>query len=214
MSRTASDTARKTTKAPRKKREALPGGRVHRNEPARSGLDNAPAHRLIDIIPTVVRLLQSADSALARSKPEARRLLARATAILQAEIEKKKDGSAFRYADSGGLAPWQVSRIVSFVDENISNGIKIQDFSDITRLSRSYFSQAFRESFGISPHAYVVRRRIIKAQEMMVLTDKPLSQIALDCGLADQSHLSRLFRRVVGVSPGQWRRQRRCNPLV
>jgi AraC-like DNA-binding protein len=53
-----------------------------------------------------------------------------------------------------------------------------------------------------------VQRSIEKAQRLMLLTDDPLAQIALDCGLADQAHLSRWFRRLIGVSPAAWRKQR------
>ena len=76
------------------------------------------------------------------------------------------------------------------------------------RLSPAHFSRAFRTSFGCSPLEYVTRRRMERAQGLMLSTDIPLSQIALDCGFADQAHFSRLFRRVVGESPRVWRRAR------
>jgi PAS domain S-box-containing protein len=55
-------------------------------------------------------------------------------------------------------------------------------------------------------YAYIMRRGVERAQESILLTDKPLSKIVLDCGLANQAHLTRLFRRLLGVSPGLWRR--------
>jgi AraC-like DNA-binding protein len=79
-------------------------------------------------------------------------------------------------------------------------------------LSASYFSRAFRSDFGESPYAYILRRRIERAQEMMLRTDEPLASIAIACGLADQCHLTRLFHRIVGVSPACWRRLRRSPP--
>jgi len=69
-----------------------------------------------------------------------------------------------------------------------------------------YFSRAFKVSFGETPHAYVMRRRVRRAQELMLNSDEPLSHIALACGFADQAHLSRLFRREVGATPSAWRR--------
>ncbi len=86
--------------------------------------------------------------------------------------------------------------------------IRSSELATLVRLSPAHFSRAFRNSFGCSPLEYVTRRRMERAQGLMLSTDTPLSQIALDCGLADQAHFSRLFRRVVGETPRAWRRAR------
>jgi AraC-like DNA-binding protein len=78
--------------------------------------------------------------------------------------------------------------------------------SSVARLSPSYFSRAFSISFGCPPHAYVMKRRVERVKALMLSTEKPLGQIALECGFADQAHLSHLFRRHVGKSPAAWRR--------
>jgi transcriptional regulator GlxA family with amidase domain len=106
----------------------------------------------------------------------------------------------------GGLAPWQLRQIELYLDDNLAKTIRIRDLAVIARLSCSYFFQAFRCTTGKSPHNYILRRRIARAQELMLLTELSLSQIALDCGLADQPHLTRLFCRIVGTSPAKWRR--------
>ena len=84
----------------------------------------------------------------------------------------------------------------------------VDDLAALVELSSFHFCRAFRDSFGDSPHAYVTRRRIERAQGLMLTTDNSLSQVAMDCGLADQAHFNRLFRRFVGESPGAWRRAR------
>jgi AraC-like DNA-binding protein len=106
------------------------------------------------------------------------------------------------------LAPWQTRRVIDFIDSNLTERIRIKDLARVVRLSASHFSKAFRSDFSNSPHAYIVRRRIERAQEMMMLTDEPLALVAVACGLSDQSHLTRLFHRLVGVSPAHWRRLR------
>ncbi len=73
-------------------------------------------------------------------------------------------------------------------------------------MSTSYFSKAFKGSFGKTVQDYLHQRRVERAQELMLSTDNMLSQIALDCGFCDQAHLSRMFQRSVGVSPARWRR--------
>jgi AraC family transcriptional regulator len=106
----------------------------------------------------------------------------------------------------GGLAPWQLQRVKTYIAAHITTNIRISDLAACVRLSDSYFFQAFRRSFGQSPHGYVTACRIGCAQEMMIRTTLPLTQIALDCGLADQPHLTRLFRHHVGTSPALWRK--------
>ena len=135
------------------------------------------------------------------------RCIAKAAALLQAEC-KLTDGCEGSETGPGlcRLPPWKIARVASFVDANLAGTIRIEEIAALARLSRSYFSRAFRSTMGEAPHAYIVRRRIERAQHMILLTDKPLCEIALDCGLGDQSHLTRLFHRLVGMSPGMWRR--------
>jgi len=108
----------------------------------------------------------------------------------------------------GGLAPWQVRKVAIYVDAHLDRSIRNEELARIAKLNTSHFGRAFRNSFGEPPHEYVIRRRIERAQGLMLSTNAPLSAIALDCGLADQAHLSRLFRRVAGETPRAWRRAR------
>lgn len=107
---------------------------------------------------------------------------------------------------TGGLAPWQVKRLHRFIEEHIAQPISLDDLAQLVKLSVSYFSTAFKASFGTSPHNYIILRRVEFAKQRMLLSDAPLCEIALDCGLADQAHLSRIFRRVTGTTPSAWRR--------
>ena len=107
------------------------------------------------------------------------------------------------------LASWQIRKVVTFVETNIGECIRISELAAIVGLRAGYFSRAFRDCFGLSPHAYITRQRMALAQRMLLQTDEPLAQIALACGLCDQAHLSRLFRQAFGVPPAKWRRSRR-----
>jgi transcriptional regulator GlxA family with amidase domain len=112
-------------------------------------------------------------------------------------------------ATKGGLAPWQIRRVTEHIEEHLSSTIRLQDLAAIARLSHSHFCRAFKESLGHPAHAYVMRRRVHRAQGLMLTTAEPLSQIAALCGMADQAHFCKLFRRLVGESPNAWRRARR-----
>jgi AraC-like DNA-binding protein len=114
-------------------------------------------------------------------------------------------------AARGGLAPWQVRRVLAHIEANLETSIRNKELAAIARLSDFYFTAAFRRSVGEAPHSYVIRRRIERAQGLMLSTEKPLIEIALECGLTDQPHFTRLFRKIVGESPAAWRRAR-INP--
>jgi AraC family transcriptional regulator len=108
----------------------------------------------------------------------------------------------------GGLAAWQARRAVAYINANLAAKIRIEDLSRLVDLSSSHFSRAFKCSFGVSAHAYLTQRRIEVAQRLMLTTRYSLSEIALSCGMSDQSHFSRSFRRIVGETPYSWRRAR------
>jgi AraC family transcriptional regulator len=111
----------------------------------------------------------------------------------------------------GGLAPWQVRRVLAHIEANLGTPIRNKDLATVARLSEYHFNVAFRSSVGEAPHGFIIRRRMERAQGLMLSTEKCLSEIALECGLADQAHFTRLFRKIVGESPAAWRRAR-INP--
>jgi AraC family transcriptional regulator len=117
--------------------------------------------------------------------------------------------AAVGMAPRGGLAPWQIRRVTEYIEEHLASSIRLQDLAGIARLSHSHFCRAFKESLGHPAHAYVMRRRVQRAQGLMLTTPESLSQIAALCGMADQAHFCKLFRRLVGESPNAWRRARR-----
>ena len=114
----------------------------------------------------------------------------------------------------GGLAPWQLRRVIAHIESHLDGAITTQDLATIAKVSTCHFTQAFRESVSETPHGYVMRRRIERAQGLMLTTGIALGRIAIDCGFADQAHFNKLFRRLVGESPGVWRRARLNPPLV
>ena len=108
----------------------------------------------------------------------------------------------------GQLAGWQVKRVSRFIDENLTEPILLKDMSAIAQRSTAYFCRAFKRTFGRSPHAYLIDRRVKLAGDLMLESDAPLSEIAQAAGFADQSHFCRHFRQVTGQTPAAWRRER------
>ncbi len=110
-------------------------------------------------------------------------------------------------ATRGGLAPWQAKRIAAYVEANLASRLRIEELAKVVQLSSSHLFRAFKRSFGVTPLNYIAQRRVRRAQQLMTGSREPLAQIALDCGMCDQAHFTRVFRRVVGSSPRAWRRQ-------
>lgn len=107
------------------------------------------------------------------------------------------------------LNSWQARRIAAHIDANLAGQICIKDLAALLDLSASHFHRTFKGTFGASTRAWIARRRIEVAQALMLSTHVPLSEIALTCGMSDQPHFTRAFRRIVGETPHSWRRLRR-----
>jgi AraC family transcriptional regulator len=114
----------------------------------------------------------------------------------------------------GGLAAWQIRKVTTHVETNLSRHIHVQELARLVSLSASHFCRAFKCAFGTSPRHYVIHRRIEVAQAMMLRTSEPLRSIAVNCGMCDQQHFTRSFRRLVGETPSMWRRSRRGSLTV
>lgn len=109
-------------------------------------------------------------------------------------------------ASHGGLVGWQIRRVAAFVDTHLDATIHVKEMAAETRLSLSHFSHAFKLTFGEPPLAYVTRKRLARACEMMLTGNAQLSRIAHECGFYDQPHFTRHFHRRLGMTPQSWRR--------
>lgn len=112
----------------------------------------------------------------------------------------------------GGLAPARVNRICEYIDSHVQENIALEVLAEIAQLSVHHFARAFRQSLGVPPHNYIVQRRVEHAQQLLRNTDLPLSEIAMEAGFTDQSHLARHFRTILGVSPALARQRFRTGP--
>lgn len=107
----------------------------------------------------------------------------------------------------GGLAPWQVKRACERLAADLGGELPLAQIAAEFGLSVSHFSRAFRISTGLPPHQWLLRQRVRAAKQLMTVRDLSLSEIAVSAGFANQSHFTRVFSTVVGVSPGVWRRE-------
>jgi AraC family transcriptional regulator len=109
----------------------------------------------------------------------------------------------------GGLPARMLRSIEEYIDLHLEKDLSVEELASHLGISPSYFARSFRSSVGLAPHAYVMRRRLLRAQELLANTDLPLIDIALATGFADQSHFSRRFHQMTGVPPRAFRLQHR-----
>jgi AraC family transcriptional regulator len=104
------------------------------------------------------------------------------------------------------LAPWQERRTKEMLAANLCSDISLKDLAQVCRLSVTYFARAFKNSVGVAPHRWLTGKGIENSKALMLGSNTTLSEVALMSGFADQSHFTRVFTKVVGLSPGAWRR--------
>lgn len=152
----------------------------------------------------IAELLEPLREALRDERGDASSRLARATTLLGiAEARAVGDRRADR---PPGLSPSQLRRVLEHIEANLESSLRNDELAIVAGLSCYHFNVAFRQSVGESPHRHLIRRRVERAQWLMKSTQASLSEIAAACGLADQAHLTRLFRKHTGESPAAWRR--------
>jgi AraC family transcriptional regulator len=165
-----------------------------------AGLELCGAERLAYLLRRAIKLLESDIRA-------ASRCLQDASTLLRAESRSTAEGgpNVPRF-QSGGLARWQAKLTIEYIEQNLGAKLKACELADMLAFSRGHFSRAFKRTFGVPLMTYIFGRRVERAKSMLRGTRDHLTEIALSCGFSDQSHLNRTFRRVVGMSPGLWRR--------
>jgi AraC family transcriptional regulator len=114
----------------------------------------------------------------------------------------------------GGLSLRQMRRATELLEAHLDGNIALQRVAEACGLSVSHFARAFKQSFGRPPYKWLTERRVARSRDLMMNYRLPLADIAARCGFADQSALNRSFKRIHGVSPGQWRRRTTRGPGV
>lgn len=111
-----------------------------------------------------------------------------------------------RNTEKGALGGVLRKRLIEFIEGTLADSIHLDDLAATAGLSAYHFSRKFKIEFGVSPHAFIVERRIERAKSLLRRKSLPLKAVAADCGFADQSHFNRIFRKVVGLTPDEYRK--------
>jgi AraC family transcriptional regulator len=126
-------------------------------------------------------------------------------AALVAQLARKLPGARERAARGKGLPPKTLRTILDFIEADLEGDLSLHRMAGLARMSLDGFIRVFKQSTGIPPHQYVLRKRVERAQALLGKSELSLAEVALRAGFADQSHFTRIFHRLTGVAPRQYR---------
>jgi transcriptional regulator GlxA family with amidase domain len=126
--------------------------------------------------------------------------------LLSASVRRAHEAGAARKGYGRSLAPWKLKQVTAFMHANLAENLQLSELAAICGLSKSYFGRAFKASTGLPPHNWLLTMRIERACTMLTETGASIADVACATGFSDQSHFTRFFSRIVGMSPGAWRR--------
>jgi AraC family transcriptional regulator len=111
--------------------------------------------------------------------------------------------SAQEYKD--GLSKYKLKEILEYINAHIDEEISLIALAKLAEISQYYFCQLFKQSMGISPYQYVIQQRVERAKLLLKFGDVAICDVALASGFANQSHLTKHFRKLTGVTPKVYR---------
>jgi AraC family transcriptional regulator len=143
---------------------------------------------------------------LAERVPAKSERVAHLTKLIASCLAEKYTAAATEKADfRGGLPVRQLRKVEDYVHEHLADDISLQSVAGLAELSAFHFSRVFKQTTGMSPLQFVTRERITRAQQLIRETSRTLIEIGLEVGYKNPSHFAQVFRRVVGVTPTEFR---------
>jgi AraC family transcriptional regulator len=108
---------------------------------------------------------------------------------------------------SSGLSRSQLVRVIDYIKANLTQDISISDLAALTGMSKSHFSRSFKQSVGTAPYQYLIQQRVERAKQLLKQQTSSISNVALECGFANQTHLTKVFRQTTGMTPRTYQKQ-------
>jgi AraC family transcriptional regulator len=108
---------------------------------------------------------------------------------------------------ANGLSRAQLARVVDYIKANVAQDLSILDLATLTGMSESHFSRSFKQSVGIAPYRYLMQQRVERAKQLLKQQAISISDIALDSGFANQTHLTKVFRQMTGMTPKAYQKR-------
>ncbi|MBW4512889.1 MAG: AraC family transcriptional regulator [Scytonematopsis contorta HA4267-MV1] len=108
---------------------------------------------------------------------------------------------------ANGFPQSQLGRVIDYMQANLAQDLSLLDLATLTNMSESHFSRSFKQSVGITPYQYLLQQRVERAKQLLKQQAISISDIALDCGFANQTHLAKVFRQMTGMTPKTYQKR-------
>ncbi|AXC15832.1 Transcriptional regulator, AraC family [Acidisarcina polymorpha] len=106
----------------------------------------------------------------------------------------------------GGLSQRHIKRVIAYIEDHLHEDIRLEELANLNSLSRYHFARAFRESLGETPYQYILKTRVQRAKRLLLVPGSTVSDVAARTGFSDPSQFTRMFRKITGATPLEWRR--------
>lgn len=127
------------------------------------------------------------------------------TAIVARLLATARTAAPRKRASVAELPQWRLKRAIDYVEARLAGPLSLAEIASPTGLSPMHFAAQFRAATGLRPHEYLLRRRIERAQEILLGSGISMVDVALSVGFQTQSHFTTVFKRFARQSPGAWR---------
>lgn len=130
-----------------------------------------------------------------------------ATALVVHLLRKHRGDISSAQHYSGGLPRYKLRRVIDYINDKLGEELRVADLAGEVEMSLYHFARLFKRATGLAPHQYIMQKRIEKAKRLLVETELPIAQVALEIGFQSQSRFTTLFRHLTCATPRAYRRQ-------
>lgn len=120
-----------------------------------------------------------------------------------------RSSASMRLSSEDSVRDFYIKEALSYIEQNFQNDISVEGIAEVCGLNRSYFGRIFKETIGKSPKEFLMSYRMVKAAELLKLTDLSIGDVGNAVGYPNQLHFSRAFKNAYGISPREWRNTHR-----